>query len=111
MNTLLEKHCAVCQPGAEPLDQATIGRLMAQIAGWKLHDQSISKTYHFKDYYKNIAFVNAIAWIAHGEDHHPQLIVNYNTCTVEYSTHAAHGLTENDFICAAKVDALYGSTT
>jgi 4a-hydroxytetrahydrobiopterin dehydratase len=56
-----------------------------------------------------MAFVNAVAWIAHGEDHHPDLSVHYNRCVVRYSTHAVGGLTDNDFICAAKVNALVGS--
>lgn len=111
MNALLEKHCKSCEPGAKPLDQGAVSDLMRQIDGWQLADQSISKAYRFKDYYQTMSFVNAIAWLAHMEDHHPQLTVNYNSCLVEYSTHAAHGLTENDFICASRTDALFGSTT
>lgn len=111
MKALLEKHCKACKPGAKPLDQSAVRDLLRQIDGWQVSAQSIAKTFRFKDYYQTISFVNAIAWLAHMEDHHPQLTVNFNNCLVEYSTHAAHGLTENDFICAAKVDALFGSTT
>jgi len=66
----------------------------------------IYREFTFKNYYKTMAFVNAVAWIAHQENHHPDLSVGYNRCLVRYSTHAIQGLSENDFICAAKVDAL-----
>ena len=79
---------------------------LGEFSGWQQHGLCISKTYSFKDYYQTIAFVNAIAWIAHREDHHPDLAVSYNACRVDYSTHSAGGLTEKDFICAALVDAL-----
>ena len=67
---------------------------------------SISKVYEFADFYETMAFVNAVAYNAHVEDHHPDLAVSYNRCAVTYSTHAIGGLSENDFICAAKIDAL-----
>jgi 4a-hydroxytetrahydrobiopterin dehydratase len=92
-----------------PLSQAQIDQLMQQLQDWQRYDHLISKTYNFKNYYQTIAFVNAIAWMAHQEDHHPVLTVTYNSCQVEYTTHAIHGLSENDFICAAKVDTLYKS--
>ena len=68
---------------------------------------TLVKLYPFTNYYQTMAFVNALAWISHKEDHHPDLTVSYNKCRVEYSTHAVGGLSENDFICAAKCDALY----
>jgi 4a-hydroxytetrahydrobiopterin dehydratase len=83
---------------------------LAQSAGWQLagtgSDVAIEKTFQFADYYKTIAFVNAVAFIAHSQDHHPDLSVHYNRCVVRYSTHDARGLTEKDFQCAALVDAL-----
>jgi len=85
------------------------GRLLEQLhADWTLasDNQSISRTFRFKNYYQTLAFVNALAWIAHGEDHHPDLEVGYNRCLVRYSTHTVGGLSENDFICAARIDAL-----
>ena len=66
----------------------------------------ITKELSFKNYYKTMAFVNAIAWMAHQENHHPDLEVSYNKCVVRYSTHAINGLSENDFICAAKIDQI-----
>lgn len=90
-----------------PLSQAETKNLMKQLEGWRQYDNLIGKTYRFKNYYQTIAFVNAIAWVTHREDHHPNLTVTYNSCLVEYTTHAIGGLSENDFICAAKVDALF----
>lgn len=97
-----------CQPreGSAPLSQAEADSLMKHLQGWQQHGNVIGKTYHFKNYLPTIAFVNAIAWMAHSENHHPCLKVTFNSCTVEYFTHAVNGLSENDFICAAKVDAL-----
>jgi len=81
--------------------------MLRAIPGWEpLELTQIRKTYRFKNYYETMAFVNAVVWVAHREDHHPDLEVGYNRCTVRYSTHAVGGLSENDFICAAKVEAL-----
>ena len=67
----------------------------------------LTKTFRFKNYYETMAFVNAAAWISHREDHHPDLLVGYSQCKVSYVTHAIKGLSTNDFICAAKLDALF----
>ena len=101
---LTRKKCKPCEGGVPPLSPSEIDRLLQP--GWVQQDKLISKTFHFENYYQTIAFVNAIAWMTHREDHHPDLAVSYNSCRVEYSTHAIGGLSENDFICAAKVDAL-----
>jgi 4a-hydroxytetrahydrobiopterin dehydratase len=97
-----------CQPpeGGVPLDDDAIRARLAQLAGWQRTDGAIEKRFDFADFHRTIAFVNAVAWVAHVEDHHPDLVVGYNRCTVRYSTHAVGGLSLNDFICAAKVDAL-----
>ncbi len=89
----------------QALSQSEIDNLLKP--GWQQQNKIISKTYTFKNYYRTIAFVNALAWMAHREDHHPELTVGYNTCRVAYSTHDIGGLSENDFICAAKADALF----
>jgi 4a-hydroxytetrahydrobiopterin dehydratase len=99
-----------CKTGMPALAQPEIDSLLHQLENWQQYDHLISKTYRFKDYYQTIAFVNMVAWISHHEDHHPELVVNYNSCHVEYTTHSIHGLSENDFICAAKVDALSGTS-
>jgi len=83
---------------------ATLG--LHAVPGWQAKDGAIAKAFPFKNYYETMAFVNAVAWIAHNEDHHPDMEVGYNKCTVKYSTHSVGGLSENDFICAAKVNSL-----
>ena len=89
-----------------PLSQDEINTLIKQLDGWMLYDHLIGKTFEFKNYYQTMAFVNAVAWLSHREDHHPEMTVGYNKCHMEYTTHAINGLSDNDFICAAKVDAL-----
>lgn len=106
---LVQGKCKPCEGGMPPLRKEQVDELLRQVPGWEAHDGEISKTYRFKDYYQTIAFVNAIAWVSHREDHHPDLEVGYNACRVRYSTHAVGGLSENDFICAAKVEALAAS--
>jgi 4a-hydroxytetrahydrobiopterin dehydratase len=103
---LTEKKCQPCEGGVPPLGPARVAELLAQLPGWALVNGEIAKTYPFKNYYQTLAFVNATAWISHRENHHPDLEVGYNQCRVRYSTHAIGGLSENDFICAAKVEAL-----
>lgn len=93
---------------ASALSESQVNSFLAKVDGWTAQGGAISKTFQFKDYYHTMAFVNAVAWIAHGEDHHPDMEVGYNQCVVRYSTHSAGGLTEKDFNCAAKVDALLG---
>lgn len=97
-----------CKPGGSVTSLAAdeIERLLRQLDGWTCRDGAIAKTFRFSSYAETMAFVNAIAWIAQREDHHPDLHVGYDTCRVAYRTHAVDGISENDFICAAKVDAL-----
>jgi 4a-hydroxytetrahydrobiopterin dehydratase len=90
----------------DPLSVQQRTVLLGQVDGWELVEGELVRTFTFKNYYQTIGFVNALAWIAHREDHHPDLAVAYKTCTVRYSTHSIGGLSENDFICAAKIDAL-----
>ncbi len=104
---LANKNCKPCEGGVPPLTQDEAKKLLVQLEGWALHAQTIDKTFQFKNYYQTMAFVNAAAWVSHREDHHPDITVGYNKCRVEYSTHAIGGLSENDFICAAKLDALF----
>ena len=99
--------CQICAKGDAPLDEGEIAVLLGQIAGWKREGKFIAKTYRFTNYHETMAFVNASAWISHRQDHHPDLSVAYNQCRVAYTTHAVGGLSRNDFICAAKVDALF----
>ena len=103
---LVARKCKPCEGGVAPLSNAEIERLLKQLSGWTYQEGVISKTFTFPDYWQTMAFVNATAWISHREDHHPDLSVGYNRCRIDYSTHAIKGLSENDFICAAKIDAL-----
>jgi 4a-hydroxytetrahydrobiopterin dehydratase len=81
---------------------------LSEIAGWSQHGKSIERCFAFRDFYDTMAFVNALAWLIHREDHHPDVIMSYNRCTIRWSTHSVDGLSENDFICAAKTDAVFG---
>jgi 4a-hydroxytetrahydrobiopterin dehydratase len=107
MNELARKKCLPCEGGVAPLTDAQVGPLLKGLSGWAREGKAISKTYKFANYHETMAFVNATAWISHREDHHPDLAVGWGQCTVTYWTHAVGGLSENDFICAAKIDALF----
>ena len=102
---LYKKHCRPLE-GHAPMSQAEIDAHLAMISGWSLNDGAIEKTYRFANYHQTIAFVNALAWIANREDHHPDLSVHYNRCVVRFNTHSVGGISLNDFICAAQLDAL-----
>ena len=106
MTPLADRHCAACDGGTPAYSPAQSAEMLRQLKGWILEGGQLVKLFPFKDFYQTMAFVNAIAWMAHREDHHPDLVVSYNKCRVESSTHAIGGLSENDFICAAKCDAL-----
>ncbi len=108
MSTLRDSHCTPIEKGSAPLDVKRVQELLAQVNEWQLagDGKSISREFRFADFHKTMAFVNALAWVAHQEDHHPDLEVGYNRCTVRYSTHTVQGLSLNDFICAARIDAL-----
>ncbi len=103
---LLTQHCQACKPGTPALKSEEVSRLLKSLNGWAYGDGQISRQFKFKNFYETIGFVNAVAWIANREDHHPDLEVGYSKCTVKFSTHSVGGLSQNDFICAAKVDAL-----
>jgi len=107
MNELLNKRCKPCEGGTVPYDATQTMEMLKQLKAWIVEDGKLVKLYPFRNYHETMAFVNALAWISHREDHHPDLQVGYNKCRVEYSTHAIGGLSENDFICAAKADALF----
>jgi 4a-hydroxytetrahydrobiopterin dehydratase len=93
--------------GATRLGDTELGQALAALPGWSHVADRIAKTYRFADYHDTIAFVNAVAWIAHRANHHPDLSVHYNRCVVSYSTHDAGGVTRNDLICAARVERLF----
>ena len=104
--SLAKGKCLPCEGGMPTLAENEIAQLMPSLSGWQRTGNTLVKTYRFGNYHETMAFVNATAWISHREDHHPDLAVGYNQCTVSYTTHAIDGLSRNDFICAAKIDAL-----
>lgn len=104
---LAKGKCKPCEGGVPPLSDAAAAEMIKQLDGWSRLGNAIVKTWHFRNYHETMAFANATAWISHREDHHPDLAVGYNKCTATYTTHAIGGLSENDFICAAKIDALF----
>ena len=108
MSELASKKCKPCEGNVAPYMPEQAKQMLKQVKGWIVEEGKLVKVYPFSNYYQTMAFVNALAWISHREDHHPDLSVGYNKCRVEYMTHAIAGLSENDFICAAKCDALLG---
>lgn len=109
MERLANRHCKPPKKSDPPLATDQVESLMGELHGdWKLDDDGkrISRDFTFNNFYETVAFVNAVAWFANREDHHPDLEVSYKHCVVHFSTHAIGGLSENDFICAAKADAL-----
>jgi 4a-hydroxytetrahydrobiopterin dehydratase len=109
MTELTERQCKPCEGGVDPLSRAEAQQLMTKLsAEWKLAEdgKSIRREYKFRDFYRTMSFVNALAHIANLEDHHPDLEVGYGYCRVVFTTHAIKGLSENDLICAAKIDRI-----
>jgi len=94
-----------CKPSVTKLDPKATAGFAGEVAGWQVEADTLVKVYPFRNYYETMAFVNMVAWIAHREDHHPDMAVGYNKCRVAFSTHSVGGLSENDFICAAKIEA------
>jgi 4a-hydroxytetrahydrobiopterin dehydratase len=108
MTELHTIRCVACEGGVPPLEQDEINQFLSQVKGWKVTPDGkfISQRYTFKNFYKTMAFVNAVAWISNVENHHPDMEVGYDYCLIKYTTHAIKGLSKNDFICAAKIDSL-----
>jgi 4a-hydroxytetrahydrobiopterin dehydratase len=109
MSQLTEKRCKPCEGGVAPLSREQAQDLMKHISpDWRLAEDArhIRRELKFKDFYRTMSFDNALAHVANVEDHHPDLEVGYGVCRVQFSTHAIKGLSENDFICAAKIDAI-----
>jgi 4a-hydroxytetrahydrobiopterin dehydratase len=105
MSNLLHQKCQALE-GGHAMSEAIVHDHLAQVSGWQLNHGAIEKSFGFKNYYETVAFVNALAWICNTEDHHPELAVSYDRCVVRFNTHSVGGISINDFICAAKADAL-----
>lgn len=103
---LLARRCRALGP-ERAYTAAEITAQLAELTGWSLRHEAIERSFAFRDYHETIAFVNALAWMVHAEDHHPELLVTYNRCVVRWSTHSVSGVSENDFICAARTDSVF----
>ena len=112
-DNLAGRNCKPCEGGTEPLTREQSDELLKALhADWSISDDArhIVRTVKFADYDRTLGFTNAVAWIATCEDHHPVLTVSYGSCRISYTTHAINGLSDNDFICAAKIDRLVRTT-
>ena len=105
LSSLLHQRCRPMR-GHSAMTPAEIAAQLPQVPGWAVVEGSLERAFHFADFLRTMAFVNAVAWIAQQEDHGPDLMVSWTTCRVRFNTHDVNGLSLNDFICAAKVDAL-----
>jgi 4a-hydroxytetrahydrobiopterin dehydratase len=105
MDDLARQHCHPVGPVAA-LTPAQVAALLERLPGWSVSGGRLCRRFAFADFHRTMAFVNAVAWVAHEQDHHPDLAVSYGSCTVSYATHSAGAITLNDFVCAARIDAL-----
>jgi 4a-hydroxytetrahydrobiopterin dehydratase len=105
---LLEQHCEDIAKGTKGLVIPTIESYLNMLPGWDvtLDYASIHKTFAFKNYHQTVSFVNAVSWVAHKEDHHPEICFGYNQCKITLKTHSIKGISQNDMIMAAKINAL-----
>lgn len=108
VRNLLEKKCSSCAGGVKPLSNNQAQSLLEHIPEWSISDDGtvIQRDFQFDGFLSTMAFVNAMAWIANQENHHPDFETGFRHCLVRFTTHAINGLSDNDFICAAKINAL-----
>lgn len=103
---LLALNCKHYTKDDPKLSKAEIINLLKKLSGWQRVKNHIYKDFKFKNYYETIAFVNAVAWVVQQQDHHPEIIINYNMCHIKFTTHSINGLSLNDFICSAKINSI-----
>lgn len=110
---LADRRCIPCEGGTPPLERAAAEHLRSAVPDWEFDEagQAIRRTFRFKDFREAMAFVNAVADLAEEQDHHPNIAIRYSRVTFTLSTHAIGGLSENDFILAAKIDRLHAQRT
>jgi 4a-hydroxytetrahydrobiopterin dehydratase len=109
---LSQRHCIPCEGGVPTIDRAEAESMLADLEGWTLSDDGklISRKYEFRGFFRTMSFINAMAWVVNEQGHHPDFSAGYNYCEVGFTTHAIDGLSENDFICAARVNALLATS-
>lgn len=105
----LERHCRPQTDPAARMSGEAVSATLLHLPGWECKQDTLVRTFQFAHDLQTLAFVNAVGWIAHTQDHHPVLEVCYRTCTIRYCTHSINGVSENDFICAARINALMAS--
>ena len=103
---LTQKKCIPCEGGMPPLNEGEIEKLLKHVNGWDVEDGRLTKQFNFKDFREAMGFVNKIAEVAESEGHHPDIMIHYSQVNIELWTHAINGLSENDFIVAAKIDEI-----
>jgi 4a-hydroxytetrahydrobiopterin dehydratase len=105
---LTNKHCVPCEGGVDTIKREAAEQMLADLPGWGLSDDGkmISRRFEFKGFFRTMSFINAMAWVVNNENHHPDSSAGYNYCEVGFTTHAIDGLSENDFICATRINAL-----
>lgn len=108
---LANKNCKPCEGGVDPLGEEIIADLLTQVPGWRVSSDgaAIRRDFKFLGFPATVSFINALARMANQEDHHPDLCAGYNYCNVTFTTHAINGLSENDFICAYRLNELVGT--
>lgn len=106
MSALVNQQCRLYQASEQPLSEDQLSEYSGHVTEWKIIDGWLCRKFKFKNYYQTIAFVNAVAFVVHLQDHHPDIELGYNRCLVKFHTHSVDGLTLNDYICAARIDAL-----
>ena len=108
INKVINKQCRIYSTKEAPLDESEIEQLIKQTPTWRFasNENLLVRTFDFRNYYQTIDFVNHLADICHEQDHHPELKISYQRCEVAFNTDTVNGVTENDFICAAKIDAI-----
>lgn len=109
MEELQTRRCKPCEGGIDPLSDARVAVLLPQVPGWQLSAdrRGIERRFGFAGFNRVMSFINALAWLSNQQDHHPDFRAGFNYCTVRFTTHAIDGLSENDFICAARLNALH----
>lgn len=108
LNKLSEQRCKPCEGGTTPLPRERVSRYLEQVPGWQVSEDglSIRRRFEFRGFYRTMSFINALAWVANQQGHHPDFSAGYGYCEVSFTTHAINGLSENDFICASRINAL-----
>lgn len=110
MSALANKRCKPCEGNVTPLEPRRARELLAEVAGWRIDAEGsgINREFQFRDFHETMAFINALAWVSNQQGHHPDFEAGWGYCRVRFTTHAIGGLSENDFICASRINALRG---